>query len=244
MVAITAESSPAVQSHAAFELKGTNFTLPVLKLLDTDVTAIAAGLEAKLAEAPQFFRRAPLVIDVQALDGRFGAVEFALLIGALRSNGLVPVGLRGGNAEQNEIAGTMELAVLGQGAPVNLKPNPKPAAKQPAPTPAKGGRLITRPVRSGQRIYATGGDLTVRGSVSSGAEVFADGNVHIYGALRGRAVAGVNGDQEARIFCHGLEAELVSIAGTYRVNEDIDDTLKGKAAQIYLAGKRLTIEPL
>lgn len=284
MAAIPAQVESVQSGGASFELKGTTFTLPVLKLLEPDVTRIAEGLEQKIAQAPQFFHRAPLVIDIKALDGAFGSVDFALLIGALRSNGLVPVGLRGGTSEQNEIAATMELAILNSGVPSKAKvtASAQPEAATPtadadadaekvpmaaatknkntskddatavsanntdkAAAPVlQGTRFVKRPVRSGQRIYAAGGDLIVYGAVSSGAEIFADGHVHVYGVLRGRAVAGVKGDQEARIFCQGLDAELVSVAGTYRMSEDIDDSLRHKPSQIFLDGQRLTIAAL
>ena len=101
---------------------------------------------------------------------------------------------------------------------------------------------MTRPVRSGQRIYAAGGDLSVVGSVSSGAEVMADGNIHCYGPLRGRALAGTRGNTEARIFCSDLQAELVSVAGHYRVNENIPAELRGVPVQVYLDQNVLRIE--
>ncbi len=223
----------------AFHLKAASFTLPVLKLLVPDVQAVAAGLEAKIAEAPQFFHNTPLVIDVQALRGQGGALNFALLLGTLRGKGLIPVGITGSDEEQSEMAVTMELAVLSKGAPPRTR-----AAPRPAEPPGKPGRLVTQPVRSGQRIYAPGGDLTVLGAVGSGAEVFADGNVHVYGSLRGRALAGVKGDQGARIFCTDLRAELVSVAGVYRVSEDIAEGLRGHTVQVYLEDGRLGIEAL
>ncbi len=226
-------------SQPAFDLKATSFTLPVLKLLVPDVQAIAAGLTAKIAEAPQFFHNTPLVIDVQTLRGQGAAVNFALLLGTLRGKGLIPVGITGGDEEQNEMAITMELAVLAGTTP----PRARPAARQVEPQ-GSPGRVATQPVRSGQRIYAAGGDLTVLGPVSSGAEVFADGNVHVYGCLRGRALAGVKGDASARIFCTDLRAELVSVAGVYRVSEDIAEGFGGRTAQVYLEDGRLRIAAL
>jgi septum site-determining protein MinC len=104
--------------------------------------------------------------------------------------------------------------------------------------------LVDRPVRSGQRIYAAGGDLTVVAPVSSGAELMADGNIHIYAALRGRVIAGLKGDAKARIFCSDLQAELVSVAGHYRVSENIPAELKGRQVQVFLDSEVLRIEPL
>jgi septum site-determining protein MinC len=105
-------------------------------------------------------------------------------------------------------------------------------------------RLLTQPVRSGRQVYAHGGDLVVMSSISPGAELLADGHIHVYGALRGRALAGVSGDTTARIFCRSLEAELVSVAGFWRVRENIPETLIGKPAQVFLEGDRIAIEPL
>jgi septum site-determining protein MinC len=105
-------------------------------------------------------------------------------------------------------------------------------------------RLLTQPVRSGRQVYAHGGDLVVMSSISPGAELLADGHIHVYGALRGRALAGVSGDLTARIFCRSLEAELVSVAGYWRVREDIPEAIIGKPAQVFLEGERIAIEPL
>lgn len=107
-----------------------------------------------------------------------------------------------------------------------------------------GSRMITRPVRSGQRVYAPVGDLVILSQVSSGAEVLAAGNIHVYGALRGRALAGVKGNRECRIFCHDLQAELVSVAGNYRISEHIEDSKRGKPVQIYLKDDALIIDEL
>jgi septum site-determining protein MinC len=122
-------------------------------------------------------------------------------------------------------------------------PASEPSQADPRP-PKKAAKVVSQPVRSGQRIYARGSDLVVVGAVNAGAEVIADGNVHVYGALRGRALAGAGGDGEARIFCQSLEAELVSIAGTYRVIEDVPAPVRGKPAQVYISNDHLVIAPL
>lgn len=142
---------------------------------------------------------------------------------------------------------------LEQPPPAPEKPAPaeKPAAVKPEQAEPKEAaparrptKVVAQPVRSGQRIYAKGADLVVIGAVNAGAEVIADGNVHVYGSLRGRALAGAGGDVEARIFCQSLEAELVSIAGTYRVIEDLPAVLRGKPAQVYVSGNNLVMVPL
>lgn len=236
-MAVTAEIQSSSSETLSFELKGTNFTLPVLKMLEADMDAISRGLADKIAEAPQFFEDAPVVIDVQALQGKLTSVDFALLVGLLRRHRLIPVGISGGDTEQNELSAAMELAVLSQGAQVR-----QPSV--PQLVPEDGTRLVVQSVRSGQRLCASSGDLIVLGSVSHGAELFAHGYIHIYGVLRGRALAGIDGNQDARIFCQGLEAELVSVAGNYRVSEDIDPAIRGGAAQVYLNDEQLTVEAL
>jgi septum site-determining protein MinC len=119
-----------------------------------------------------------------------------------------------------------------------------PTKKQDKPAPIKRNRLITQPVRSGQQIYAPDGDLILLGPISEGAEVLADGNIHIYGTLRGRALAGVKGNVEARIFCQDLKAQLLSIAGCYRVLEQLEADVRGKPVHVRLKDDSLVIEPL
>ncbi len=237
---MTGQPSHKTTMTSGIELKGSTFALPVFKPLSADQETLSQALSEKVEQAPEFFQNTPVVIDLQGVSGQGGATDFALLIGLLRSHGLVPIGVRGGDKEQNEIATSMELAIMSPGRAVS-----RPKATQ-ATTAANRGRtrLVTQPVRSGQRVYAASGDLVVLAQVSSGAEVFADGNVHVYGTLRGRVLAGVKGDETARIFCQALDAELVSIAGQYRASEDLDDDLRGKPAQIYLEGQRLRIVAL
>lgn len=245
----------------AFELKAAAFTLPVLRLLGVDMDAVSELLGAKVDQAPDFFRNTPIVVDLSALPPRTDDVQFPLLVGLLRGYGMIPVGVRGGDAEQNAAAEAMELAILGDA--YVRKPRaatPKPVsghdpkatrdntehahAQVPKPASSATFKLVTHPVRSGQRVYAAEGDLSVVGPVSSGAELLADGNIHIYGPLRGRAMAGLNGDPKARIFCQDLDAELISIAGHYRISENIPVALKGVPVQIFLEQEILRIERL
>lgn len=234
------QSAQNAETQAAFELKGSTFAIPVLRPLSADVELVSQELADHVQKAPEFFQNAPLIIDLSMVQDQQSVTQLALLVGLLRSNGLMPLGVRGGSESQNEVATSMDLAVMGQGMP--LKP---PKAERALPDqPRNRTKLVSHPIRSGQRVYAAGGDLVVLAPVSSGAEVFADGHIHIYGALRGRALAGVKGDAEARIFCQGLDAELVSIAGHYRVSDDLDQALRGKPAQLRLEKRRLCIEPL
>ena len=244
----------------AFELKAASFTLPLLRLLGAEMDEVAEQLGAKVDQAPDFFRNTPIVIDLSALPSGAGDVQFPLLVGLLRGYGMIPVGVRGGNAGQNEAAEAMELAILGDSyvrrakpgaAASSRKPDSRTTADNPRARPdgkkqafASSSKLITQPIRSGQRVYAAGGDLSVVGAVSSGAELLADGNIHIYGPLRGRALAGLNGDPRTRIFCQDLQAELVSVAGRYRVSENIPEVLQGTPVQVFLDQEILRIERL
>lgn len=231
----------------AFELKAAGFTLPVIRLLSSDMEAVAAQVGAKVEQAPDFFHNTPVVIDLTGFPTEAGEVEFPLLVGLLRGYGMIPFGVRGGTKAQHASAEAMDLAVLGDAF---IRAN-RPAASAGAAAPAEGAEppraavsVVTKPVRSGQRIYAAGGDLSVIAPVSSGAELAADGNIHVYGILRGRADAGARGNTEARIFCLDLQAELVSVAGHYRVSENIPADLRGTPVQVYLEQKILRIEKI
>lgn len=237
----------------AFELKAAAFTLPVIRLLRLDMDAVEAELMPKVRQAPAFFQNTPVVIELSALPSADEDVGFPQLVGLLRGLGMIPVGVRGGGSAQHEAAQAMELAILRDGA----KPPPDPAAAGAAlelPPVGQnagsqvgietGSHLIDRPVRSGQRVYAAGGDLTVIAAVNSGAELLADGNIHVYAPMRGRAMAGLRGDTKARIFCSDLQAELVSVAGHYRVSDNIPASLKGCRTQIFLDHDVLRIEPI
>lgn len=222
-----------------FELKSSSLTVPVLRLFGTDMESVAAGLAEKSKQTPDFFHNAPIVIDLSGLGASSLEVNLPLLIGLIRGMGMLPVGVQGGSPEQHAAAELLELAVLG-GRPVTGRQPSRPTA---AAAPA-GSTLVTRPIRSGQRVYARGGDLIVTAAVSSGAELFADGNIHVYGALRGRAMAGIRGNSEARIFCQALEADLVAIAGRYQVNEDMQAECLGCSVQVFLQQGRLVMAPI
>ncbi len=235
-------------ASATFDLKASSFTFPTLYLRSGDMALLSEGLEAKVEQAPDFFRNAPVVVDLSKVPGV--DVELPMLVGILRGCGMVPVAVRGGEPEQQRAAEMLELAVLKEGrVPAREERREEPAAKPEAPPPEPAvaplrSVLVTRPVRSGQRIYAAGGDLVVVAPISSGAELMADGHIHIYGALRGRALAGVQGNEQARIFCRDLRAELVSVAGRYRLSDDLGAHNVGRPVQIYLSEDRLVIEKM
>lgn len=268
MAAKSTSSTNASDGAGTFELKAASFTLPIIRLLDSDIETVALRLGAKVEKAPDFFRNTPVVIDLSDLAGDQDSIELPRLVGLLRGYGMIPFGVRGANAEQMAAAEALELAILRESyvkrakSAGELATDPEPelvptttAAKtsdksqaaetaQPRAAGQSGFMLVTKPVRSGQRIYAAGGDLSIIAPVSSGAELMADGNIHVYGPLRGRALAGMSGNMEARIFCHDLQAELISIAGHYRVSEGIPNELRGVPVQIFLDQKILRIEKL
>ncbi|KHD06220.2 hypothetical protein PN36_05600 [Candidatus Thiomargarita nelsonii] len=213
----------------------------VLHLFESDTEIIAEQLAEKISKAPSFFQHAPIVIDLQAV--RKNKLDLAEIVSLLRTYGLIPVAVRGGSPLQDEIAFNLNLGRL---ADVKKPPQknllePKKSAKAPISPTTK---IITKPVRSGQQVAALNGDLIVLSGVSQGAEILASRHIHIYGPLRGRALAGINGDNEARIFCQDLKAELLSIAGHYKVNEDIPADLMDQQVQIYLDEESLTIQSL
>ncbi len=247
----TAEINTA--ATPSFELKGSALTLMILHLWVADSDCLIRQLQDKFGQVPGFFKNVPLVIDLGSLQDPEQVPDFKLLVQTLRPLGLVPVGVRGGNAVQNEYALAANLGVLhvGRGeratepaAAPKVEPEP---AEQPLPSelPAAmaGAKVITHPVRSGQRVVAPHGDLIVLASVNAGAEILAAGNIHVYGALRGRALAGVKGDTEARIFSLQFNPELIAIAGEYMVNEELDGVHLGQSTVISLADNRLLIEP-
>ena len=229
----------ASEDPLPFELKGSLFTLTVLHLFKPDRTAIERYLAEKIKQAPSFFNNTPVVIDLEGMAEPRDGVDFKGLYDLLRGHGMIPVGIRNGSPKQQASARLAGLPVLPESRAASAAKKPERAE----PTPARS-RLVNHPVRSGQQIYAPDGDLIVLGAVSAGAEVIADGNVHIYGVLRGRALAGVKGDLKTRIFCQSLEAELISIAGHYRISEQLEPTDRGKAVQVRLVEDRLIIEQL
>jgi len=227
----------ASEETPPFELKGSLFTLTVLYLFQMDRAAIERHLAEKVKQAPSFFNNTPVVVDLEGVADSPEGLDFNGLYELLRAHGMVPVGMRNGTPIQ-------QVAARLAGLPTLPESRANGAKKPDKTEPVSRSRIVNHPVRSGQQIYAPDGDLIVLGAVSAGAEVIADGNIHIYGALRGRALAGVRGAVETRIFCQSLEAELVSIAGHYRISEQLDSADRGKAAQIHLMEDRLVIEHL
>ena len=227
----------------AFTLKGSLYTLTTLQLKTTDLTAIAEQLTVMVKQVPRFFANTPLVIDLQKVSQPF---NLHALLDCLYMHQLIPVGVRGGSEEQKSIALTAGMALMPGKQDTNDSSVVPATADHTNVVVAGTGKLVTQPVRSGQQIYAQGGDLIILSPVSAGAEVLADGHIHVYAPLRGRALAGVAGNTQARIFCQYLAAELVAIAGHYKVSEQLQNQLGvfGKTAMIYLDNDQLAIEPM
>ncbi|AOH37498.1 septum site-determining protein MinC [Luteimonas sp. JM171] len=256
-------SVAAADFEPAGELKFGQVGIANLRVRTLDVARLAAEMRERVQRAPKLFDRAALVIDFGGLPALPDESSARALMDALRDAGALPVALAWGSSDNEALAVRLGLPVLarfraqyeraGGAAPEPPPPAPAPApapepaaAPAPAPQPASGqpGLIQQVPVRSGQQVYADNRDLTVLGAVSPGAEVLADGSIHIYGPLRGRALAGAQGNDKARIFCRAFHAELVAVAGQYKVLEDIPRELHGKAAQVWLDGDELRIAAL
>lgn len=251
-----------------FQIRGRSFTAVVLQMTGAADAEFYKALDAKLAQAPHFFTNAPFVVDLDRAVGLNRSGDFTGLVRELRARKLSVIGVQNGTIEQNAGALTAGLITLqggrdlpqdgqadrsgdqpggGSGERQRDRKDPVAATTEAADAvePGAGGTvLITEPVRSGQRIFADRGDLVVVASVGSGAELVAHGNVHIYGSMRGRALAGVNGNTSARIFCQSLEAELIAIAGLYKTSDDIGPSAWKQRVQAFLDEDALCLEPL
>jgi septum site-determining protein MinC len=233
---------------AANRVQGGIFTIMVVRISDAHDPTLDKDLAEQVARNPGFFVDAPVVLDLKDATGCTTVADYVGLKSLLRRHRLIPVGVQNANPAQVRAAGSVDLASFagnGTGRRGAERPAERSVGAPPAPAPGTMTRtkLVTQPVRSGTQIYARGGDLVVVAPVSAGAEVIADGHVHIYGTLRGRAIAGAAGDENARIFVHRLEAELVCIAGRYLVSEAIAPEYVNQAVQVALIEDELRIMP-
>ncbi len=226
---------------ALFQLRAVSMTLFTLKLSDPANAEFFPRLTAMLSLAPGFYRNAPIVLDLSATGGR-APIDLVAFCDKLRALGIHPVGVQRANAAWERAVAAANLVTFPAGRATAAE-TAASSAKVPARA-AAGTRILSEPVRSGQQVYAHKGDLIVMGAVSRGAELLADGHIHVYGALRGRALAGMSGDKSARIFCRVFDAELVSIAGTYLISEQFQGDLVGKPSQVYLHEDRLVQEAI
>lgn len=243
--------------NPCFEIKSADLSLVALLLKTTDVTEVSRALKHQLAESPGFFDQDPVVIDISALTLKEDeTIDFKVLIAALQEHALVPLAIKGASERLLDLAkghGLVDAsdARIRRSMPIaEAAPTQAPVVEPVAPAPTYLSAMrIDKPLRSGQQIYAKGRDLIVMGMVNAGAEVIADGHIHIYGTLRGKAIAGARGNTQAQIFAQVMEPELISIAGVYRTSENpLPKDVLGQPAQVSLQsgadGDKLLITPL
>lgn len=247
----------------AGELKFGQVGIANLRVRSLDVEKLKVEMQERVARAPKMFERAAVILDFGGLSQCPDAKTVNALIDALKNAGVLPVAIAYGTSAIEDLSLQVGLPLLAKfrasyetQTAATIDPQEKKAAAKATTavdtlTPAavavaksEPGVMHTQPVRSGQQIYAQNKDITVMATVGAGAEVIADGSIHIYGALRGRALAGASDNVNARIFCREFHAELVAIAGHYKVLEEIPKNLLGKAVQIYLEKDQLRIEEL
>ena len=257
--------STAVDYAQAGELKFGQVGIANLRVRTLDVAQLVAEMRDRVQRAPNLFARAAVVLDFGGLSKAPALDDARALVEGLREAGVLPVALAYGTKDIEALSRELGLPLLakfraqyeradGEAAPAPAaaavaeparpKPSDPVAAPRPVATNASPGLMQSAPVRSGQQVYAENRDLTVLGAVGAGAEVIADGSIHIYGALRGRALAGAQGNEDARIFCREFHAELVAVAGHYKVLEDIPKDLRGKAVQVWLEKGQLKLAAL
>ena len=265
---LNSQSDNKQHTGTCLKLKGSLVPMTVLELIHYDADKIDHELFAKTNQAPGFFENLPVIIDLEKLDEN-EHIPFSEFIAQCRSFSIKVVAIRGGHEHHQLAAKEAGLGLLAkqkERPPTEQIDNASNQDAIPEPTETttkevirtetvevvktviqnerQKSKIVYTPIRSGQQVYAAEGDLIILSSVSAGAEILADGNIHVYGALRGRALAGVKGDTTARIFCHSLEAELVSIAGQYKISEDIDADAVKKPAQVYLKENSLNFKAL
>jgi septum site-determining protein MinC len=251
----------------SFEIKSASLPLVALLLKSTDLDQLASELAQRFGSEPNFFDQDALMIDLTPLQAAQpdGVVDFPVLLGLLTRLQLVPVAVKGGSPPQMMAA--LQAGLLPVPDAHLVSSPPKAAARPPAPPPtaqapvstqpatppppplSAGALVIDKPLRSGQQVYARGRDLVVLAMVNAGAEVIADGHIHVYAPLRGKALAGARGNVDARIFALELNAELLSIAGVYRTSEHpLPENIQGKPTQVRLLstadGDKLVMDPM
>jgi len=264
----------ATDYEQAGELKIGQVGIANLRIRTLDPSRLAAEMRERVNSAPKLFQHAAVILDFGGLSDCPDAATVNALVAALRDAGVLPIGIAYGTAAIEALSREVSLPLLakfrasyespvgaafGRDEPAKEESRPKaaptsasstqsqPAAETARPANAAAaspGLMHTTPVRSGQQVYAQNRELTICAMVGAGAEVIADGSIHIYGALRGRALAGANGNTQARIFCREFHAELVAVAGTYKVLEEVPAQLVGKPVQVWLENDKLRLEEL
>lgn len=240
----------------AYEIKSASLPLVSFLMKTAELKALEADLERRLGATPGFFDNDAVVIDLSQIDQPQAPIEFATLVRLLKRFQMLPVAVRG---IQPHHVGAAALAGLFEARDLSIA-NPAPKVEtvvqevvrevvkevvREVPAAASEAMIVDKPLRSGQHVYARGRDLVVLAMVNPGAEIMADGHIHVYAPLRGKAIAGAKGNAQARIFADSLEAELLSIAGTYRTSETpLPPEVASKRAQIVLQNEKLVMHPL
>ncbi len=246
--------SQAAVPHA-YEIKSASLPLVSFLLKNPDTSVLQADMARRLGATPDFFDNDPVVIDLSVLEDPHHALDLPSVCLMLRTYRMLPVAVRGANEyqlAQASQAGLFEARDLSIQAPAATRVETvvqevirEVEVVREVPTGSGSAMVIDKPVRSGQHVYAKGRDLIVLAMVNPGAEIMADGHIHVYAPLRGKAIAGARGDEQARIFTSSLEAELISIAGTYRTSDTpLPPEVAGKPAQISLHGDKLVMQAL
>ena len=252
----------ATTRTSALELRGASLTLVAVVLKSVDLSVLEQELADRLAATPGLFDNDPVAIDFSRVRDSSEPIDFGALVALLRAHNLLPLAARGGTAEQMAAAAAAGLAVVPELSRVAAAEPPRTEItsttppqgepplltefmSEPLPPPARAPvTIVNKPVRSGQQVRARG-DLVVLALVSYGAEVIAEGSIHVYAPLRGRAIAGVTGDRNARIYATHMQAQLVSIADVHGTGEAaVPNELIGRAAQVRLDGEQLVVEAL
>ncbi len=250
-------NAPAANASALFDLKSASLTLEAFLLKTGNLTTLAQALQDRFGATPDLFDGEPLVIDLTHLASLDVAIDFPALIKLLGQYKLKPIAVRGATRNQGQAARAAGLVEAPDSVASPARVETVEVVREvirevrvevpvEVEVPAAAGTVVLdKPLRSGQQFYAKGGDLVITAVVNHGAEVIADGSIHVYAPLRGKAIAGAKGNRQARIFATVMEPELLSIAGTYRTTDNpLPDNVRGKPAQIRLDGERLVFEPI
>lgn len=244
------------QAPASFDLKSVHLPLLALLLKSGDMELLRREFGQRYGDQPEFFDHDPLLIDLHGLSGEDALPDLVQVSELLRAHRLHPVAVNAADEAQRAAAQAAGLPLADAPLLTRQGHAPAPSASAapvamppPPPVPGPGALVIDKPLRSGQQVYARGGDLVVMAMVNPGAEVIADGHIHVYAPLRGKAMAGARGNAQARIFSLAMAPELISIAGVYRTSEvPLPEALLGRPAQVRLHstadGDRLVIDAL
>ncbi len=223
--------------YRSVDIRSSMVSMMTIVLLETDLQKIGAGLQQRVSQAPAFFKNTPVIVDFSSLQID-SAFDFNGLFKLIRQQKLLPVAVRG---IPKELAEKMQEA----GVPIVEKTHGSANGLRRDIRERAGKALVISEVLSaGRQCVARDGDLVLLVANHSGSELIADGNIHVYGTLRGRAMCGAHGDQEARIFCTSLDAEMVSVAGFEQPLNQLSDSLKNRPVQIRLHNNEVVIEPL